>query len=119
MTRAPKSTHRVRGRNNSQIELNSYGKLTNGDISFDSTRRRDAPQGAEALHMKNIMKEIYGSKCKTTQNQHIVQSYFSPYAPRSAKFHIEINGEVKLGYPSNIEDFEGEVIKYLPSFICT
>ena len=117
--KSPKKYPQSKGGNNSQIELNSYGKLTNGDIIFDSTWRRDAPQGAEALHMKNIMKEIYGSKYKTTQNQHIVQSHFSPYAPWSAKFHIEINGEVKLGYPSNIEDFEGEVIKYLPSFICT
>ena len=87
---------------------------------FDGTQRRDAPQGAEALHMNNIMKEIYGTECKkTTQNEHFVKSHFSPYATRSTKFHIEINREVKLGYLSNIDDFEGEVIKYLPSFICT
>ena len=56
---------------------------------------------------------------KTMQNEHFVKSHFGPYATKSAKFHIEINGEMKLGYPSNIDDFEGEVIKYLPSFICT
>ena len=80
---------------------------------------RDAPQGTEVLHTNTIMKEIYGSECKTTQNQHFVQSHFGPYATQSTKFHIEINGKVKLGYPSNIDDFEGEVIKYLPSFILT
>ena len=120
MTRAPKSAHSVwKGENNSQIELNSYGTLTNGHIIFDSTQSRDAPQGAEALDTNNVMKEIYVSECKTTQNPCIVQSHFSPYATQSAKFHIKINEEVKLGYPLNIDDFEGELIKYLPSLICT
>ena len=45
------------GGNNSQIELNSYGKLRNGDIIFDGTQRRDVPQSAEALHTNNIVNE--------------------------------------------------------------
>ena len=85
--------------------------MRNGDIIFDGTQRRDVPQGAEALHTNNIMKEIYGTECKTTQNQCFVQSHFGPYATQSTKFHIEINGEVKLGYLLNIDNFEGEVKK--------
>ena len=87
--------------------------------SPEGAQRRDAPQDAEALHTNNVMKEIYGMEWKTMQNQPFVQSHFSPYATRSAEFHIEINGEVTLGYLSNIDNFEGEVIKYIPSFICT
>ena len=56
---------------------------------------------------------------KTMQNKHFVKSHFGPYATWSTEFHIKINGEVKLGHPLNIDDFEGEVIKYLSSFICT
>ena len=64
---------------------------------------RDAPQGAEALDTKNV-KEIYGSECKTMQKPHIVQSHFGKYATQLAKFHTEINGEVKLGYLLNIDE---------------
>ena len=100
--------------------MNTYGDLRNADIILDGTQRRDAPEGAEVLHTNNVMKDLYGTECKKTeQNKCYVKSHFGPYATRSTEFHIEINGEVKLGYLSNIDDFEGEVIKYLPSFICT
>ena len=125
MTSVPRITHRLRkgpggGGNNSQIELNTYGDLRNADIILDDTQRRDAPQGAEVLHMNNVMKDLYGTECKNAeQNKCYVKSHFSPYVTWCTEFHIEINGEVKLGYPLNIDDFEGEVKKYLPSFICT
>ena len=39
---------------------------------------------------------------------------FGPIPRRTTVFHIEKNGEVKLGYLSNLEQFEGEVIRPLP-----
>ena len=43
---------------------------------------------------------------------------FGPIPRRTTVFHIEKNGEVKLGYLSNLEQFEGEVIRPLPHDMC-
>ena len=44
--------------------------------------------------------------------RHIVR-HFSPIPRSTQVFHIAKNGEVKMGLPSNLEKFEGEVIHLL------
>ena len=49
-----------------------------------------------------------------TINPCYIMRNFSPIPRRTQVFHIEKNGEVKSGLPSNLEQFEGEVIRPLP-----
>ena len=49
-----------------------------------------------------------------TVNLWYSMGYFGPILKIMTVFHIEKNGEVKLGLPSNLEQFEGEVIRPLP-----
>ena len=94
----------------------------------------DDPQGAESsLHYeenyctpnvklplsspkKSCLKKSTGNLDQHLHPRHIMR-HFGPIPRRTQVFHIEKNGEVKLvklGLPSNLEQFEGEVIHLLP-----
>ena len=96
--------------------------------------KHDDPQGAESsdhykenystpdskLLLSSPKKLCPSSPKKSTGNldqcphpRHIVR-HFGPIPRRIQAFHTKNNGEVKLGLPSNLEQFEGEVIHFLP-----
>ena len=44
-----------------------------------------------------------------------IYRYFGPFPARPGKvFNIDHNGQVKMGLPLNMEDFEGEILSPLP-----
>ena len=74
-----------------------------------STEIWDKPQGAENVQSNNETLNI-SSAVPTGIKQGAIYRYFWPFPARPEKvFHIDHNGQVKMGLPLNMQDFDGEV----------
>ena len=51
----------------------------------------------------------------TQDKPRAIHRHFGPFPSRPEKvFHTDFNGRVKMGYPLNMGDFDGEIISPLP-----
>ena len=84
----------------------------------------DEPQGAEGGHYNDEKSSNSNTQhrvvvtcwqCENAMKPQRIKRHFSPYPTRREKvFHIDKNGKVNMGFLSNIDEFEGEIIAPLP-----
>ena len=78
------------------------------------TETQDDPQGAESVQNNEEVLNILWEGANVDKPP-VIHRHFGPFPARHEKvFHIDNNGQVKMGFPVNMEEFDGEIISPLP-----
>ena len=85
------------------------GKLPLEHNQNSNTKNWDDPQGAESVQNNEEASNILWEGANVVKPQKIHRHFGSFPARPERVFHIDKNGHIKMGFPVNIEEFEGEV----------